>query len=256
MEYPEKDEFVIGKVVQVLGYGVFVELIEYNNMRGFVHISNVSSSWVKNIRNLVKVNQVKVAKVVNVDTAKKQIDLSFAGISPQIERQKLTEFKQINREEKLVALLAKNMGLKFDEIWDAVVTPLTNEYESFYKALEKIALGEDLSKFVDKKYYNELVDLVEKNITVKSKVLRGTLSLSSMSSAGVNDIKKLFKNFEKEKKLNVVYAGAGKYQLSFSSPTFKETEKLMKSITEDIEKEAKNLNIKSEFVSENDLKKK
>jgi translation initiation factor 2 subunit 1 len=254
MDYPEKDEFVIGKVVQVLGYGVFVELLEYNNVRGFVHISNVSSSWVKNIRNLVKVNQVRVAKVLNVDTAKKQIDLSFAGISPQIEKQKLTEFKQINREEKLVALLAKNMDKKFDEVWDNVAAPLMEEYDNFYKALEKIALGDDLSNLVDKKYYKDLVELVEKNITVKAKVLRGTLNLSTKSNTGVNDIKELLSNIEGKKGVSVTYEGAGKYVMLFSSSTYKESEKLMKSTIDELENLAKKLNIDFEFVSENNKK--
>ena len=79
MDYPERDDLVVVRVSQILDYGVFVELLEFNNVRGFVHISNVSSSWVKNIRNFVKPNQVRVAKVLNVDVTKRQIDLSFAG---------------------------------------------------------------------------------------------------------------------------------------------------------------------------------
>ena len=93
MNFPDKDEFVVVKVNQILDYGVFVELLEYGKTRGFIHISNVSSSWVKNIRNLVKINQVRVAKVLSTDTEKRQIDLSFAGISPQMEKQKMTDFK-------------------------------------------------------------------------------------------------------------------------------------------------------------------
>ena len=99
MDFPNRDDFVVVKVSQILDYGVFVELLEYNNARGFIHISNVSSSWVKNIRNFVKMNQVRVAKVLNVDLAKRQIDLSFAGVNPMRERQVLNQFKQINREE-------------------------------------------------------------------------------------------------------------------------------------------------------------
>ena len=107
MEYPDRGDLVVVKVTQILDYGVFLELLEYDKAKGFIHISNVSSSWVKNIRNFVKANQVRVAKVLNIDTEKRQIDLSFAGVSPQREKQKLTEFKQVNREEKLILILAK-----------------------------------------------------------------------------------------------------------------------------------------------------
>ena len=106
MEYPDRNELVVVKVTQILDYGVFAELLEYDNAKGFIHISNVSSSWVKNIRNVVKSNQVRVAKVLNIDTEKRQIDLSFARVSPQREKQKLAEFKQVNREENLIQILA------------------------------------------------------------------------------------------------------------------------------------------------------
>ena len=96
MDIPERDELVVVKVVKVLDYGVFVELLEFNNMKGFIHISNVSSSWVKNIRNLVKMNQVRVAKVVNINEERDQIDLSFARVSPQIDKQKSSQYSTNN----------------------------------------------------------------------------------------------------------------------------------------------------------------
>ncbi len=255
MDYPERDEFVVTKIVQVLDYGVFVELLEYKNARGFVHISNVSSSWVKNIRNIVKINQVKVAKVLNVDTQKKQIDLSFAGISPQMERQKLTDFKQVNREEKLISILAKNEKKKFDEVWQEVATPLIEEFGSLYKAFEKISLGEDLSSFVPKKWWSAVKDLVEKNIVVSTKVLRGKIKLITLSNTGVDDIKKIFSDIEKEKNCVVVYSGAGKYSLTCSAPTYKEAEKIIKNNASELEKKARKLNMKLEFKMENDKQK-
>ncbi len=256
MNYPERDEFVVVKIVQILGYGVFVELLEYNNTRGFVHISNVSSSWIKNIRNLVKINQVRVAKVLNVDTAKKQIDLSFAGISPQMERQKLTDFKQVNREEKLIAILAKSEKKDFDTVWNEVADPLVNEFGSLFKAFEKIALGEDLSGFVSKKWWAPVKDLVEKNIVVSVKTLRGSMSLKTLSSNGVEDIHEFFKDILKQKDCAVVYSGAGKYSLICSAPTYKEAEKTIKSTIEDLTKRAKKLNIIFEFKMESEKNKK
>lgn len=255
MNYPEKDEFVVVKIVQILGYGVFVELLEYNNTRGFIHISNVSSSWVKNIRNLVKINQVRVAKVLGVDTEKKQIDLSFASISPQIERQKLTEFKQINREEKLIAILAKKEKKDFDLVWKEVADPLITEFGSLYKAFEKIYLGEDLSNFIPKKWLKPVQELVEKNIVVKKKSMKGTLKLQTLSDKGVNDIKELLSMIDNKKDCEIIYVGAGKYAISFFASTYKEAEKILKNTISEIEKKSKAMNINFEFVLENEKQK-
>ena len=41
-EIPEVGELVVCKVKQVLGYGAFVELVEYGNKKGFVHVSQVA----------------------------------------------------------------------------------------------------------------------------------------------------------------------------------------------------------------------
>jgi translation initiation factor 2 subunit 1 len=254
MEFPEKDEFVVVKVNQILDYGVFVELIEYGKAKGFVHISNVSSSWVKNIRNLVKINQVRVAKVVGVDEQKRQIDLSFAGISPQLEKQKMTEFKQVNREEKLIHLLAKQEGKKFDEVWEKVAEPLIEEYDSLYKALEKVSLGEEI-KAIPKEWLESVKELVEKNIVVTKKVLKGTISAQTKSEGGLEKIKELFKEINSTKGCSVIYGGAGTYLLSCEAPTFKEAEKILSSTIENAEKQAKKENIEFSFKQDNEKKK-
>jgi len=44
---PEIGEFVIGTVLRVTPYGAYIALDEYNNIEGLLHISEISSSWVK-----------------------------------------------------------------------------------------------------------------------------------------------------------------------------------------------------------------
>ena len=79
---PVIGEIVVVKVLRVLDYGAFVELLEYGNAKGFVHVSQIASRWVKNIRNFVKENQVRAAQVLSIDQSKGQIDLSLTKVSP------------------------------------------------------------------------------------------------------------------------------------------------------------------------------
>lgn len=247
MNYPQRDDLVVVKVGQILEYGVFVELLEYENARGFVHISNVSSSWVKNIRNFVKPNQVRVAKVLNVDIAKKQIDLSFAGVSPQRDRQKINEFRQYNREEKLIELLAKQTNKKFDDVWKEVAEPLNAEYGSLLDAFEKIALGEDVSEIISESWVTQLKGLVEKNVVVSKKTLRGKVTLQSFSSNGVEDIKKVLSTIESVKGCEISYAGSGTFVLTAVSYTFKDAEKMLGKAIDSAEKLSKSIGVKFEF---------
>ncbi|MEM4326555.1 MAG: S1 RNA-binding domain-containing protein [Candidatus Diapherotrites archaeon] len=93
-ELPEQGEIVIGKITKVLDYGVFLELLEYEGVQGFVHISNVSSSWIKNIRNFVKEGQIRAGKVIAIDEKKNQIDISFTKVPPNAQREKIEEYRQ------------------------------------------------------------------------------------------------------------------------------------------------------------------
>jgi len=247
MDFPNRDDFVVVKISQILDYGVFVDLLEYKPVRGFVHISNVSSSWVKNIRNFVKMNQVRAAKVLNVDLEKKQVDLTFAGINPMRERQVLTQFKQINREEKLIEILSKSTGKPFNDVWAEVAEPLNQEHGSLYEAFEKIALGYDPSPVLAKNWVGPVKDLVEKNIVVSKKEITGKLKLLCPKSNGLNLVKEVLAESDGVKGFEVNYAGGGLFNVACAGLTFKDADKTLTSTIENAEKKAKKLGVSFEF---------
>jgi len=51
--FPRQGELVIAKVVNVGPYSAFAELEDYEHT-GMIHISEVSSGWVRDIRRYVK----------------------------------------------------------------------------------------------------------------------------------------------------------------------------------------------------------
>ncbi|MDD2531288.1 MAG: S1 RNA-binding domain-containing protein [Candidatus ainarchaeum sp.] len=248
MDFPSRDDFVVVKINQILDYGVFVELLEYKNARGFIHISNVSSSWVKNIRNFVKMNQVRVAKVLNVDLEKRQIDLAFSGVNPMRERQVLNQFKQINREEKLIEILSRITKKSFDEVWSSVADPLSQIHGSLYEAFEKIALGYDFSSEVEKFWIEPVKQLVKENIVVSKKEISGKAKISCLSSGGLELIKSILKDFEETKNCIVSYAGGGSFNLSCSGLTYKEADKTLTSLVESAQKNSKKIGVVFEFI--------
>jgi len=44
--WPEEDELVVCSVKKVTDFGAFVELDEYGQKEGLIHISEVASGWV------------------------------------------------------------------------------------------------------------------------------------------------------------------------------------------------------------------
>ena len=80
-EWPERRELVLATVKNVENYGAYVTLEEYGDKRGFLHRNEISTSWVRNIRNHVREGQKLVLKVLRVDPNKGHIDLSKKRVS-------------------------------------------------------------------------------------------------------------------------------------------------------------------------------
>ena len=138
MNFPETNEIVIGKVTKITDFGVFFSLLEYDDVEGFVHISQVSSTWIKNIHNHVKQNQMRAAKVLKVDYDKKHIDLSLSRVTSQDEKRKISEYRLFLRAQSLLGIIAKNMDIDADLAWTEIAEPIIEKEGELYKGFINI----------------------------------------------------------------------------------------------------------------------
>lgn len=74
----KKGEIVYGKVTNILGYGAFVSVGEYD---GLIHISEFSDNYVRNIYDYVKIGEKVKLKVLDVDEENKKLKLSYKFIN-------------------------------------------------------------------------------------------------------------------------------------------------------------------------------
>ncbi|WP_099189246.1 30S ribosomal protein S1 [Tepidibacter mesophilus] len=68
-------DIIEGKVKVVKDYGVFVKLNDI--VDGFVHISNISYEFVKNPKDVVKVDENVKVKIINIDNENEKIELTM-----------------------------------------------------------------------------------------------------------------------------------------------------------------------------------
>ena len=99
-EWPEVGDLIIGTITSIVPYGAYVSLDEYEEKEGLLHISEVSSRWVKNIRNFVREGQKNVLKVLRISPEKGHIDLSLRRVTMREKREKLLEWKRDREVEK------------------------------------------------------------------------------------------------------------------------------------------------------------
>ena len=58
-ELPEVGEIVIATVTRIMDQGAYVTLDEYNNIQGFLHISEIATGWIRNVEKFVRMGEKK-----------------------------------------------------------------------------------------------------------------------------------------------------------------------------------------------------
>ena len=74
-DLPDRGEIVLTTVREITPHGIYVDLDEYNNMNGFLHISEISTGWVRNIDRVAKPQQKLVLKVIRAEKSRREVDL-------------------------------------------------------------------------------------------------------------------------------------------------------------------------------------
>ena len=171
---------------------------------------------------------------MHLDSMKKQIDLSLTKISKDLERKVLESYKQVIRTRKLLEVFAKQRKQDPETVWNDVAEPLFKKFDSLYEAFQAIALnGEKELNDVPKKYHKALLELVEKNIVIPKKTVKGVLSISSTASNAVELIKKALVDARKSTKdagIQIYYLGSGKV----TSLDYRVSERVLKFVSDNV----------------------
>ena len=195
-DWPEIGEFVIGTVISVAPHGAYVSLDEYGDKEGLIHISEISSSWVRNIRRHVHEGQKTVLQVLRVDPSKEHIDLSLRRVTGRERRERLVEWKRLKRGITLLNSTAKAMGLSSEEAYEKIGIKLEDEFGSLYQALlEAVDKGEKalIKKGISEDWAKALTETAKTKIKPPVVKIKGILKVSSNKSDGVDVLRKAFK---------------------------------------------------------------
>lgn len=238
-EWPAKGELVIAKVKNLEPYGCFVELLEYQK-EGMVHISEISSRWVKNIRNFVKPGRQVVLKVLQVDQARNRIDLSLKKVTDQEKGKKLEEWNRENRAEKLLERAGKELNKSLEEAYQEAGDLLIEEYYTLYKGLEEAALRgkEALEEAgLPKEWVNALAKIAKQEIKIPEKEIKGILKLKTYEPNGIELIKKGLGKVANG--IKITYISAPRYRITARAKQYKVAEEKLNQAIKQLEKEFK-----------------
>ena len=167
-DWPERNELVIGTVVRVNPYSAYISLEEYGNKEGMIHISEAARKWIKDIREVIKEGQKIVVLVLDVDKEKKHITLSFKRVNKRSAEEKLKGFKREQKAEKMLAQVAKEMGLSLEKTYEEIGFKLQEEFGELFKAFQmsQTQQGYELliRKGVPEKWVKVIKEIAEKQM--------------------------------------------------------------------------------------------
>ncbi|MEM2889006.1 MAG: translation initiation factor IF-2 subunit alpha [Candidatus Bathyarchaeia archaeon] len=234
-EWPELGELVVASVNQITNYGVYVKLDEYEK-EGFLHISEISSSWVRNIRDYVHEGEKVVLKVLRVDPEKKQIDLSLRRVTRSERREKILFWKQAKKAESLLRSVSQKLGMPVETIYEKAGAPLEQAFGTLYEGLEKAAReGVDalLEKGIPKDLAEALTEVAKEKIRISVVKTKGVLNISCTQPNGVLRIKEALKkaqniNVARGAKIEIYTISPPKYRIEVTASDHKEANDIMK----------------------------
>jgi len=234
-EWPDEGDLVVGTVHKVLGYGAFATLEEYEGKEAFIHISEVSSGWVKNIRDYVRENQKIVARVLRVNPKKGHVDVSLKRIREDQRTRKIQQWKIEQKAEKLLEITAKTIGKDLDTAYDEIGYKIIDNFGDLYEGFETAAEeGKEalLSRGIDGEWAETLTEVAKKNISPPEVHITGYIDLHSYAPNGVEVIKEAL-SFVETKEIIVQCVGAPRYRLIVTSSDYLTAENMLKEAAQE-----------------------
>jgi translation initiation factor 2 subunit 1 len=239
--FPEDGELVFCTVTNVQYNSVFVKIEEYEK-QGLIHISEISPGRIRNIRDFVKEGKMIVCKVIKIDQARGNIDLSLRRVTEMQKRMKTDERKQEQKAEKIIESLANQLKKPAEKVYEEVAAALLPKYDLLQSAFEDVVENNvSLEKEgVPHEYVKPLEQLVKDKIKPKQVIVSGTISIKSYAENGVDIVKNSLLSAKKvSPNVIISYLGAGNYSIEVEAKEYKEAEKILKEAIESAEKVTK-----------------
>ena len=235
-EYPEEGELVVGTVTSIRNFGAFVTLDEYANREAFIHLSEVATGWVKYIRDHIREGQKIVARVLRIDRAKNQVDLSLKRINDHQRREKIQSWKNEGRALRLLAIVAQGLKMTVDEAESTFGEILVERHGSLFDSFE--AATADPKKFQKEHgksaWVTAFLKVAQENLQPPHVEITGTLEISDPTPDGLEHVREALLAAEAvdPESVRVQYVGAPRYRVTVAGAQYKQVEELLKRATE------------------------
>ena len=235
---PEPGEIVVCTVREITSHGIYVNLDQYGGMNGFLHVSEISTGWVRNIERVAKPQQRLVLKVIRANKQRQEIDLSLRQVTNEERRAKVIEWKREERALAIMNVVKKKLNID-DATLASYIGKVEEEFGTLYAALEAASKSGEKSLSALELQQNvakAIVEVASEKIVPPRYEIGALVEVSSRSPEGIEHIKKtmLAAADSTSADVKITYAGAPKYRVRITADDYKQAEKALDSVLEKI----------------------
>jgi len=237
--WPEVGDLVIATIARITDYGAYVLLDEYGK-EGLLHISEVSSGWIRNIRHFVREGQKVVLKVLRVDVEKGHVDLSLRRVTKREKREKILSWKKDRKSDSLLRSVSEKLKIPFEEVYEKAGALIEHEFGGVYEGLEKAAkegAAVLIGIGVPKEMAEAIADIAKEKIRIPMVKVKGTLKLQCTKPKGVALIQEALLSAQEIGKplgarVRVYVVAPPRYRIEVSAEDYKEAERILQRAAE------------------------
>ena len=239
--FPEVGDLVVATVKRVEDYGAYVKLDEFAGIEGLVHISEMATTWVRNIRDHAREGQKLVLKVLRVNSQRNQIDLSLRRVTGREKSEKMLEWKKERKAEAILKSAAEKMN-KSEEDAEAVKNTILEKFGGLYDPLEE-AMDEGPEALVKAGLTEDwalaIAEVSKTKIRLERSKVRGTVAVTCHKPGGLEIIRQTLVGAKKVRRprgseIKIYTIGAPKYRIEVEAGSFEAAEKTLNLVTEEI----------------------
>jgi translation initiation factor 2 subunit 1 len=238
---PEEGDFVVIEITDVDKNSAYADLEEYNDVKGLIHISEASRSWVQDLTKELSEGEKTVAQVVDTEDT---IGLSLKRVNDKQKRDTMQRWRKEQKASDFVEDLEEKIDI--DNIYEDVVYPLQKELGSSFQGFEiSIAEEDRLKEFLDDEVVDAIQEVARENIDLKQEKFEGEIEVEFYQGDGLDRVKKAFN--EPGEGVEVKCISAPNYSIEAWGRTQELAKKRMDDAVEKIRSEVEDLDGSFEF---------
>ncbi|MDY6776962.1 MAG: S1 RNA-binding domain-containing protein, partial [Candidatus Nanohaloarchaea archaeon] len=137
---PEEGEFVVVTVEEIHEHSASVHIEGYD-AEGLIHISEVSRSWVREIKQHLDQGEKTVAQVVEVEDDG-TLNLSLKRVNEKQKRETMDEWNREQKADKFLKKVADRTDEDIEDLYEKIAFPFQREYGTTFEGFEHAAMGD------------------------------------------------------------------------------------------------------------------